>query len=137
MFPHRNAEEKHPELFDELARLLGSGYKCVKTMEVCRTREDYFDLMGRASWVVSFAEQETFGYSMLEALALGANVLVPDALSYRETMPWDARYSCSLEDAPKFASELILSGIHTSMPEYADRWSGAIGNMLDIITGGN
>ena len=42
--------------------------------------------------MVSFELQETFGYSTVEAMALQCCVIVPDRLSYVETVPPQHRY---------------------------------------------
>ena len=87
VFPHRLDGEKHPEVFDELARNLKKelpGWWFVKTKDVCKTKEDYYSLLGRAKIAVSCATQETFGYAMLEAAANGCYPITPDALSYAE-----------------------------------------------------
>ena len=101
VFPHRTDPEKHPEMFDRLERSLKKDFpdwKFIKTMEVTseypdeQKREEYFKILGKAKVVVSFAEQETFGYSTVEAMALGCWPVVPNRLSYRETVPHEFRY---------------------------------------------
>ena len=47
----------------------------------------YYSLLSRSVAAVSFALQETFGYAMLEATALGCVPIVPDRLSYPELFP--------------------------------------------------
>ncbi len=50
-------------------------------------REEYVDLLGRSSVVVSTAVHEFFGVAMVEAMAAGAVPLLPHALSYPEVVP--------------------------------------------------
>ncbi len=84
LFPHRNAPEKHPELFDSLSVMLPK-YKFIKTLDVCKSKDDYHDLMAKAKVCISFADQETLGISMgQESLHFGCYPLVPDRLSYSE-----------------------------------------------------
>lgn len=84
VFPHRIAEEKHPELFDELAIRMPD-YQFVKTILVSETKEQYHELLTRAKYSVSFADQETLGISMsIESLNYGVFPVVPNKLSYRE-----------------------------------------------------
>ncbi len=99
VFPHRLAPEKQPGLFTKLARQFDPSdsamfcstalqpITCVKSAEACKTKDEYYALLGSARVAVSYAEQETWGIAMLEALSLGCWPLVPDRLSYPETMP--------------------------------------------------
>lgn len=94
-FPHRLDEEKQPELFDDLIvalKALGHDVIGVKTAEHFTTKAAYYDQLAQATFAVSFALQETFGYAMLESTALGCIPLVPDRLSYRELYPKKFRY---------------------------------------------
>ena len=97
IFPHRCNEEKHPELFDKLANEFPN-YKFIKSIEVCSDRDSYFNLLSRSKIMVSFADQETFGFATVEAAALDNYVIVPDKLSYKETIPEEYRYSCVHEE---------------------------------------
>lgn len=84
IFPHRIADEKHPELFDRLAERMPD-YYFVKTIEVTKTKKEYHRLLSRAKYAVSFADQETLGISMsIEALSYKVFPIVPDKLSYKE-----------------------------------------------------
>lgn len=98
VFPHRIAAEKQPQLFEELKELPElKDYRFVYTMQETKNRDEYFKLLAKSKIMVSFALQETFGYSTLEALALGCYTLVPNRLSYRETVPWQWRYRTTAE----------------------------------------
>ena len=55
-------------------------------------RERYERILGQAAVVVSTAEQEFQGLSVLEAASAGARPLVPDALCYPEQYPAAHRY---------------------------------------------
>lgn len=91
VFPHRIAPEKHPEIFDLLRELLPE-YECIKTMEVTSTKDEYHELLSRAKYSVSFAEQETFGISMMESVFSGCLPIVPDELSYKELYLEEFKY---------------------------------------------
>ena len=93
IFPHRCNEEKHPELFDAVAERYPQ-FRFIKSIEICDTRDKYFSLLAKAKVMLSFADQETFGFSTVEAMALNNYVAVPDKLSYKETVPDEYRYSC-------------------------------------------
>lgn len=80
VFPHRLDPEKRPDLFEKLDPV--EGWQFLKTKDVTNSKEEYYQLLGKAKIAVSFAEQETFGYAMLEALANGCYPIVIDGLSY-------------------------------------------------------
>ena len=85
VFPHRLDPEKQPGEFDAMAKLVGlPKVKWLKSFDICHTKEDYYQLLGKARVAISLALQETFGYAMLEATALGCLPLVPNRLSYPE-----------------------------------------------------
>lgn len=135
VFPHRMDPEKHPELFDELVEYLkreGVEFFPVKTIVETRSRAEYFELLGKSKVMVSFADQETFGYSTLESMALQNIVVVPDKLSYREIVPEENRYS-TYEEAFKKVKDALSEN---TLPNYNTRiWKKSIGNMLDEIGG--
>lgn len=92
VFPHRLDSEKNPQMFDELAdRLKNTGWKFIKTKEVCKTKTEYYRLLSKAKIAVSFADQETWGIAQQESLFCGCIPVVPNRLSYREMY-----YSCFL-----------------------------------------
>lgn len=128
VFPHRIAPEKHPELFDELATKYPK-YKFMKCFDYCKTRKQYFKLLAKSKIMVSFAEQETFGYSTVEAMALGCQVLVPNKLSYVETVPSKYRYNTKQEFESMFDA-LIKKGY--IIPEYSElnKWAKSIENIV-------
>ena len=77
--------------------------------------------------MLSFADQETFGYSTLEAMASGNVVIVPNKLSYMETVPKEYRYNNLTE-----AKELFIKAINGELrPNYPDiyKWEKAFKNM--------
>jgi glycosyltransferase involved in cell wall biosynthesis len=89
VFNHRLDPEKQPELFDRLARELSKEYpewRFIKSINTTKNKKEYYTLMAKSSVCVSFALQETFGYSTLEALANHCFTVVPRTLSYA-TMP--------------------------------------------------
>ena len=86
VFPHRLDAEKQPQLTDLV------NPKPLKTKDLCKTKKEYYKLLGRSNVAISFALQETFGYAMLEAMAMGCHPVVPNKLSYRDTVPEKYRY---------------------------------------------
>lgn len=99
VFPHRLDSEKQPDLFDEFKQellekyLWSRDYTFIKTKDVCRTKEEYYALLRRAEYAVSFALQETWGIAQTESALCGCVPIVPDRLSYSEMYPSQFKYS--------------------------------------------
>lgn len=114
VFPHRLAPEKQPELFDHLAKTLKDQFphwQFIKTKDVCSTKQEYYDLLNRAKIAVSFAQQETFGISMIEATLCDCLPIVPNRLSYQELYPQNFQVFSS---APFCHSEVDLITTYTA-----------------------
>lgn len=92
LFPHRNAPEKQPELFDELERRLPQ-YSYINCMKQNLDKPQYHELLGTSKVAVSFALQETLGISMYEAMESNTIPLVPNRLSYAEMYDNMFRYN--------------------------------------------
>ncbi len=109
VFPHRLDPEKQPDHFNTMAKIFeGRGYRFVMTKDVCQTKSDYYNLLARAEFAVSFAQQETWGIAMQEALFAGAVPVVPDRLSYQEMYPMAFRFRGLFPECRR-AFELIES----------------------------
>lgn len=62
------------------------------------SRAEYVALLRQADLVVSTAEHEFFGISMLEAVSAGAFPLLPNRLSYPELLPQEFHAACLYEN---------------------------------------
>ena len=62
------------------------------------SRKDYLALLQKADLVVSTAEHEFFGISILEAVQAGAFPLLPNRLSYPELIPPALHAACLYSD---------------------------------------
>lgn len=93
VFPHRMAPEKGTNFWNRF-KWLGDGtsWQCVATKEVCKTKQEYYDLLKRAKYAISFASQETWGIAMQEAVLCGCMPIVPCRLSYAEMYPNECFY---------------------------------------------
>ena len=135
VFPHRTDAEKHPEMVDELVSWLrdrGVDFVPVKTILETNSRDEYFKVLAKSKVMVSFADQETFGYSTLESMALGNIVIVPNRLSYTETVPEEFRYNTKQE----CFNMAFNAFTRYSMPDYSNtyvKWENAIPNMLTAM----
>lgn len=106
VFNHRWADEKRWQEFVWLANFLRnkfpqwrfaystSGTVAAATASECNangidivchdSKTAYYNWLARAGVVWSGADQETFGYSFMEAIALGVPVVAPNRLAYRD-----------------------------------------------------
>lgn len=90
VFPHRLNEEKQPDMFKKLEEYFISHYpqysdwRFIRSKDICKTKKQYYDLLKRSKFAVSFALQETWGIAMQEALFCRCIPLVPQRLSYQE-----------------------------------------------------
>lgn len=139
VFPHRIVPEKNPEMFDQLSNQPElQKFKFIKTLEVCKNRQEYFNLLAKAKYMVSFANQETFGFSTVESMALHCKVFVPNHLSYTETVPENDRYNIN-EDWVGQVKKLILDyEKNYKVPDYTkdlDVWRYSIRNMINLMKG--
>ena len=62
------------------------------------SRKDYLALLRKADIVISTADHEFFGISILEAIQAGVFPLLPNRLSYPELVPSDLHAACLYED---------------------------------------
>lgn len=95
LFAQRNAPEKQPELFYELAdwsAAQGLPYDFVDVGSMGLSKADYQAYLAKSKLVVSFALQETLGITPMEALSRGCDILVPDRLSYSEMYTDEFKY---------------------------------------------
>jgi glycosyltransferase involved in cell wall biosynthesis len=119
VFPHRLDSEKNPQLFDELAKeikVTGCNWKFIKTIDVCKTKQEYYNLLRKAKIAVSFADQETLGFAMIEATFAGCYPVVPDRLSYKELY-----HSCFKYNSYSEAVCLVLRYMYEGNTDFYQR----------------
>jgi hypothetical protein len=98
LFPHRLDPEKNPHMFDELEKACResdvdfSKWNFFKTKDMIKNKQEYYNMLNNGSIAVSFAEQETWGIAMQEAVMCGCIPLVPNRLSYQELYPAEFRF---------------------------------------------
>lgn len=96
VFPHRISPDKRPQMFIDVAHAMrNSGYEFVLTQEQNLSKDEYHNLLSRATLAVSMAQHEMLGIGMYEAAINGCIPLVPNRLSYREMYPTAFRYPSS------------------------------------------
>ena len=67
----------------------------------------YLDLLGRADLVISTADHEFFGISILEAVQAGAFPLLPNRLSYPELIPESLHAACLYDDEDDLYARVV------------------------------
>jgi glycosyltransferase involved in cell wall biosynthesis len=107
--PMRPTKEKAVEEAIDICERAGVTYWC---SGATLPREEYLTRLEESQFVLSTAQQETFGYAVLEGLALGCFPVVPDRLSYPELYPNHCRYK-TIKDAVE-----ILSGPELPLPVF-------------------
>jgi len=103
------------------------------------SRKHYYETMGNSKICLSLAQEETFGYSVLEAISLGAIPVVPDKYSYPELVSEvNLRYS-NFSDM-KFKINSILNGedwVDYRIKLNCDlfKWENSFKNLISILEG--
>ena len=142
VFPHRLDPEKNPQDFDHLREVVQKhlpNVNFIKTMELWEgDKAEYYRLLKESSVAVSFADQETWGIAMQEAVFAGCYPLVPDRLSYREL--YDSKFRFNTMDEAIGKVIQLLAPSDTYLSAYIDnharlkkRGEYAIPNIMDVI----
>ncbi len=111
IWPHRVCKEKGIDELIEFAKLnpnrqirittCGNPQKVIlpENVQYCTnlTKREYYQMMSKAKWYLSNAHQETFGYTLQEAIVYGCHILVPDRACYPEMTPPKNRFK-SIKD---------------------------------------
>lgn len=99
VFPHRLSTDKKVEKFDKLSKTkyISWIYNFVKSVEVTSNKKEFYNLLAKSKIAVSFDWQETFWYSMLEAMSLWVIPLCYDGKSYKDTIPEKYRWKTEEE----------------------------------------
>lgn len=85
-------------------------------------RAEYETLLKRARVVISTADHEFQGLSMIEAVSAGATPVVPNALCYREQYPGRFRYTPgNIEEA----ADRVSDALQHSSPVDISRWTAS------------
>ncbi len=141
VFPHRLDSEKQPDLFDKLAtECYRPDWTFVKTKEICKTKEEYYQILNQAAISVSFALQETWGIAMQESVLCGAVPIVPNRLSYSEMyltkFLYDTKQSFKntlFHYMDQYNTEEVLGLVKTQQNRFLRQGNQAIGNIISKI----
>ncbi len=105
-FTGRLCEEKHPEVFDHLKEYCTGDFQFIKTMEHDFNKEEYLDILAISKFVFSAADQENFGYGVLEAFLLGCYPILPSKLVYPEFY-YPIKLYTKWDNLPNFCNDLF------------------------------
>ena len=118
IFSGRNVDEKQPWLFKQMRDKIGdNNIKFINTLEHNFSKEEYYELLSKSKVVVSFALQENFGFSVLEATYLGCIPIVPNRLVYPELYSEEYLYN-TFEEACNMVEDAIYNGV--ALPSVRD-----------------
>jgi len=133
LFPHRIHPEKHPELFDKLKCIIGqahNNWKFIKTMDLDLNKEEYLDLLAKSKIVVSFADQENFGFSILEAASLGCHLVLPNRVVYPEFYPKECLFDTFDECLELVKNKMFDDSLFNDKPY---KFEKSIERMCDLM----
>ncbi len=105
VFPHRIHPEKHPELFEQLKQKYPQ-WEFIRSMDYNFTKKEFYELLANSKVVVSFADQENFGFSTLEAATLGCALVLPNKVVYPEFYPKECLYN-NTHECEKLVSDIM------------------------------
>jgi glycosyltransferase involved in cell wall biosynthesis len=92
------------------------------------TKKEYFTLMAKARWYLSTCYQETFGYTIQEAIFFNCNILVPNRACCPEMVPSVNVYD-KVEDI-----DFLFDSVDLTVPfEWTAKWDNNAQTMIDII----
>lgn len=93
VFTGRLSEEKGwPRVQEMLEYAEEREYDIHVTHEHQHPKQEYYEILGNSKAVFAPSKQETFGYGVIEGMALGCQPVVPDKLAFVETVPQEFRY---------------------------------------------
>lgn len=94
------------------------------------TKKEYYELLSTSKYYLSTAHQETFGYTVQEAILYGCRVAVPIRACYGEMVR-----GVNLYNGIQFIDD-VLNDENSVVPiEYTDKWHDNIKAIIKIING--
>ena len=141
IMPQRVAPEKWLKEFIEFAKntdkkiIVTSSWNKVEWVEFPSnveyktnlTKKEYYELLWKAKWYVSFAYQETFWYTLQEAIYYECNILVPNRVCYPEKVPERNLYNNVEELISKLDEDMTIP------LEWTEKWDKNYQKMIDFI----
>jgi glycosyltransferase involved in cell wall biosynthesis len=116
-----------PAEFEQARKIFGND---LYQFGFVNSRREYLGWLGRGDIVVSTAQQENFGISVIEAALCGCAPLLPDRLAYPEIIPADHHDACLYRDPKQLVEKL---GILITDHERRKRLSEALRHDLTLF----
>jgi len=91
------------------------------------TKAEYYTILDRAQWYLSTAYQETFGYTIQEAIHYRCAILAPDRASYPEMLPTTSLYRDIEEIDEAFDERNPIPSL-----SFTEKWDGNAGIISKI-----
>jgi len=107
IFPHRLDDEKQPFLMETIEKLYPD-IKVIYTHKHKYSKDEYYKILGESKVLFSGSLQENYGYSVLEAITLGVNPVLPfnRTSNYKYIYPNKVLYK-SFEEAVEKVKEFL------------------------------
>lgn len=130
VFTGRTVEEKG---WDTVQELRERGYDIFVTQEHDLDKPEYYGLLAESEAVFAPSLQETFGYGVIEGMALGCTPVVPDRLAFQDTVPEGWRYSDRAE-IPEYLDDAVRddTDLQWAVEEY--QYEPTIRRMMKEVT---
>ena len=144
IFPHRLSKEKGINDFFKIAKSMptkrfivtsSSNKDCLYSLPSNvtyinnLTKKEYYNYMSKAKYYLSTAYQETFGYTLREALLYNCIVAAPNDLCYPEMLPKKCLYNRN--DVLKIKK--LLTSNYKIPVNYKNKYDKSFYNMINFL----
>jgi glycosyltransferase involved in cell wall biosynthesis len=101
------------------------------------TKVEYYRLFRAAKFYLSTAYQETFGYTLQEAILFNCKIIVPKRACYPEMVPAINVYDPEILRGPRFSDALdyMLDSVPIVPITYTMKWNDNVDKVMQIIKG--
>jgi len=107
----------YPAIFDEAKTLLSDE---IIHFGYCENKEDYYQMLAKADFLPVSSHQDFFGYSIVEAMALGVQPILPNRLAYPEHINENHRSLIFYENDSDFYEKVKASIIKVKVDLSSD-----------------
>lgn len=135
VFTGRLSYEKGIDVVEKIRKWANEkGYKMILTQEHNFSKEEYYRILGRSKVIVAPSRQETFGYGVVEAMAMDVVPVVPNGLSFTDYVPEIWRYNNEEEMFERIEKGIENAG-ELNFKKYVEKYQyqKVINRMLDLI----
>jgi len=130
IFPHRLDKEKQPAVMEAIEKFFPT-VEVIYTHKKKYPKDEYYKILAKSKVLFSASLQENFGYSVLEAITLGVNPILPiNNTNYKYIYPKEVLYT-SVEDAISKITYYLSHQIDLSETAYF--YNGSIDRQVEIM----